>query len=176
MNLRFYGLVAIFGGALLGAGCSEEAPAEQKVVQAQAPTGELGVARACAERVLREDSSVSASVGTNERIAAMRSISTSGCSTKFRLAYLDHIHAWEDRRSVAEEVSAFNVAHSKDGDLKTVFVDTFGRTLAGDPFGLVKDWYERRREAKHLNAKAKQVVEHVRATFKSLESLAVSGG
>jgi hypothetical protein len=53
--------------------------------------------------VLQEHDQIGESASISEVVTRMRAIDTSACPTDFRMAYLKHIHAWEEERKVELE-------------------------------------------------------------------------
>ncbi len=65
------------------------------------------VYKAAINRVLREDSAISAVSGNNYTTiaAAMRRVNLSQCPTDFAADYVKHIHAWEDGAKIQEALT-----------------------------------------------------------------------
>jgi hypothetical protein len=123
--------------------------------------------RANIEMVLREDARIPGGARNVAEIATrMRDIDLSGCPEDFRLAYLDHIHAWETMRDVERDAIALRKEANSDG----VMVESFIRGMLGDPFG----------KANEISAAQSQILRDYKAarseikeTFDRVEDIAV---
>jgi len=142
----------------------QEAQERRKLAEERAEKAQI---KTSIERVLQEDARAPRGAeSVAEIVSRMRDIDTSGCPDDFRLAYMNHIHAWESMRQVESDAIAFKKAANSDG----VAVEAFIRGMLGDPLGeankieAVQTELQREYQAAHSE---------IKATFNRVEDIAV---
>lgn len=126
--------------------------------------------RTSIETVLREDARApKGAISVAGIVERMRDIDLSRCPEDFRLAYLDHIHAWESMRDVERDAIAFRNEANSDG----VMVESFIRGMLGDPLGKAKEIGAAQSELQREYQAARS---EIRESFGRVEDIAVQNG
>jgi len=130
------------------------------------------------KHVLQADSEIS-DIVRNKRDASqppatqvahlMRGISLSGCPQKFKEAYVQHIHAWDDLGHIQTQVKQFGEYSNSE----EVLTEAFVRGAQGDPFGKVNEYTA---DLQSLRARYTEAQEHISSTYHNVEDVALEYG
>jgi hypothetical protein len=121
------------------------------------------------ERVLKEDSTTTAGAkSASEVVSRMRAISHDGCPQDFKLAYLDHIRAWESMVAVEREALALDANFNGGGAM----VEAFMRGMVFD-FGMLP---ELRAAQDRLRTNYERASTEIRNTFHRVQENAIRHG
>lgn len=158
---------------ILNLGCKEDpqeaARRQQQFADAEAAKAkaeQLARYRSAIEKVLQMDL-LTGTHATSEHTQGMRSIDLSECPLDFRVAYMAHIHAWDEAAAVMAANDKLNSNEDSDaiaGGLATLFSSD------------ATPWQD------HLNAKANierlaaQADADIKSTFNQVEILAAAYG
>jgi len=122
------------------------------------------------ESVLQQDAKSQVGADTVvEVVQRMRNIDISGCPDDFRVAYVDHIHAWEAMRDVEKNAIAFRKEANSDG----VLIESFVRGMLGDPLGKAKELGAAQTQLQRDYQEARS---EIKETFNHVEDLTTQYG
>ena len=118
--------------------------------------------RTAIEKALHQDA-LTGKDATPGHIAAMRQVDISDCPQEFRVAYMNHIHAWDEASAVAQAKA--KLANEEDA---AAFAGALASLFNSDatPWS---DHLHTEQEAEHLTAVAGQ---DIASTWQEIENLA----
>jgi|GEM_PF-2488041 len=121
--------------------------------------------------LLAQDSAVSNFyLGDDSRVAAaMRNLDISQCPREFAVAYVDHIHAWEDAGNIQR---ALQDMKGNDKASETMLLEIIQR-LSG---AKESAWDDAQEKNKQLQAAAEIASANIKETFREVERIAVAYG
>ncbi|WP_198424820.1 hypothetical protein [Spirosoma endbachense] len=146
----------------------EEEQAEQRrIEQEQAEQRQKIAYMSAINSVLQLDANTSNISDYTSRAAAMRNIEITQCPQDFAVAYLDHVHAWEDRakiKSAQNELKEYGGLAAAAGLIATL------TDSDSTPFS---DYVEAENK---LQALANEKIDEIHRTWQLVERTAVSYG
>jgi TPR repeat protein len=148
----------------------DAAPADHTNSAIATASGQKAKIQAEIQSVLREHVATLARTTTIQQVVTgLRAIDTSDCPTDFRVAYIDHIQAWEEIADVEQKLKR----HSAQNDSVVPYLEAIVRGFMGDPFGKSD---EVKADINKIDANVEAAQKKLKQTLNYVERVAITHG